>query len=94
MKTEEQLFCGNVHDRRRTALLTVRPGMPADDALERAALLCHTVGGALRHIASNTECPSETGLYFSLANELETADALIHSVLGQVMRAKKPQQDE
>lgn len=90
MKTSEELFSQVTTDA-DSALLSVRAGLDASDALERTSVILDEVESSLRGLAMNAEALGDTGeagIYRCLARELETAKALTDSVVGAMMQAR------
>lgn len=89
MKTTEQLF-SRAGFGPESSLMMVRPGMEADDALERAAAIIENAVGGLRCLSERDAIDEDlSGALRCLAGSLEAAQALVDSVESSAMRAKR-----
>jgi hypothetical protein len=88
IKSTEQLFCGN--PKPGSALLAVREGRNAREVLEQAVCIVDAARRALEELAigTNGEEHQPTGTMWSLSYNLDTATALVNSVIGGLARAK------
>jgi hypothetical protein len=88
IRSTEQIFCGTPEP--GSGLLAVREGRNAREVLEHALCIVDAARHALEELAisSDGDKNQPTGTMWSLSYNLDTATALVNSVIGSLEPAK------